>query len=60
MIKKTAKIQQQKSQIDWAVIQKRMMVMKFLPGYFSGKNWILDNGFWNDLKLWVDDAVWKD
>ena len=23
-------------------------------------NWVLDNGFWNDLGIWIDDATWND
>ena len=60
MIKKMAKPQQVKSQIDWAAIRKKIYVMKINPGYFTGQNWILDDGYWNDAKLWVDAANWKD
>jgi hypothetical protein len=53
---------QKTTPIDFEAIKKRMMLMKFLPGYKQqqGQNWILDDGTWNDTKLWVDTAQWID
>lgn len=52
--------------IDWEALRKRMLIMKFQPGYFASTptppltGWILETGFWNDLGLWVDSENWVD
>lgn len=48
--------------IDWAAIKKKILVMKFQPGYkpTTQDDWILENGVWNDSLYWVDTDNWKD
>lgn len=53
------------STIDWEALRKRMLIMKYQPGYFSTSTpvidgWILAYGTWNDDGEWQDDDVWKD
>lgn len=51
--------------IDWELIRKRMLALKYQPGYFTAAPpvvdaWILTYGVWNDDGEWQDDDVWKD
>lgn len=53
------------STIDWAALRKRMMVMKYQPGYFTPtppvtSNWILALSVWNDSGEWIDTETWND
>lgn len=54
------------STIDWDALRKRMMVMKYQPGYFGAttppvtSNWILATGIWDDSKEWIDTENWID
>lgn len=59
MIKKTAKISQQKSQIDWEKIRKQYILAGLNKGN-KDSDWILFFGIWDDNKIWQDDAVWDD
>lgn len=54
-----------KSQIDWEAIKRRMIMMRYQPGYKGTQpapvdGWILFNGFWDDNGEWQDNNVWKD
>lgn len=59
MIKKTAKIQQQKSQIDWERIRKQYILAGLNKGN-KDSDWILFYGVWKDELIWQDDAQWDD
>lgn len=55
------------STIDWELIRKRMMVMKYQPSYFGAttplppvSNWILALGTWSDSGEWIDEELWID
>jgi hypothetical protein len=53
------------STIDWEALRKRMMVMKYQPGYFGAStppvsNWILALSVWNDSGEWIDTETWND
>jgi hypothetical protein len=54
------------STIDWDALRKRMMVMKYQPGYFGAtplppvSNWILALGAWSDSGEWIDTENWID
>ena len=36
------------------------IAFKYVAPTFIEGNWILDNGFWNDLNFWKDTATWND
>lgn len=53
------------SAIDWELIRKRMILMKYQPAYFASttpptSNWILALGVWNDGGDWIDAETWID
>jgi len=54
------------SAIDWELIRKRMILMRYQPAYFAStpappvSNWILALGVWNDGGEWIDAENWVD